>query len=347
MNRKKIVIIYGRGSQGSKGDLLLTRSLLHEGYKVLLINPSDPNDDGDKKKFYDLITDEGVFRMDIFREELDWEEVVRKIVNDFEYTYSSGGPLGQLIEDGSIPYAFIHMGFFTDEASSFNNSLHYFRRNVSELINYIQLYKMLGMKKFILNNQVTNLNFKSPYSTSVNMAIEMLKNTISENELRIIRYTDIIGEMVCTEEDDEKDEESIILGNSETSVINIVAGLDKDDLDNKAHINLNEKIYKDRLSHDTKTNGVCNYVFGDDLVNLHLALLDRDFDNSIPPVLNVGFKATTNQILERYSEGGELEFKFTPEDTPVNDYNNGLDYNIPEELGYVQEINSIKEALTD
>lgn len=346
MNRKKIVIIYGRGSQGSKGDLLLTRSLLQEGYKVLLINPCDPIDNGNKKKFYDLITNEGLFHTDIFREELDCEDSVKRIVNHFDYTYSSGGPLEQLTEDGSIPYAFIHMGFFTDEASSFNNSIHYFKRNVSELIYYIQLYKILGMKKFILNSQVTNLNFKSPYSNSVNMATEILKNTINEDELRIVRYTDIVGETICTD-DDEEEEESITLGNSDTSLINIVGDLQKDDSDNKAHLDLNEKIYKDRLSHDIKTNGVCNYVFGDDLVNLHLALLDRDFDNSIPSVLNVGFKATTRQVLERYVEGGEFEYKFTPEDTTVDDYNNGLDYNVPDELGYVQEVNSIKEALVD
>lgn len=346
MNRKKIVIIYGRGSQGSKGDLLLTRSLLQEGYKVLLMSPCDQDDDGDKKKFYDLITSEGLFKTSIFRDELDWEEVVSKMVTDLDYTCSHGGPLGQLTEDGSVPYAFIHMGFFTDEALSFDNSLLYFKRNVSELIYYIQLYKILGMKKFILNSQVTNLNFKSPYSDSVSMATEILKNTINEDELRIVRYTDIVGETVCTD-DDEEEEELITLGNSDTSLINIVGDLQKDDSDNKAHLDLNEKIYKDRLSHDIKTNGVCNYVFGDDLVNLHLALLDRDFDSNIPPVLNVGFKATTNQVLERYVEGGEFEFKFTPEDTTVDDYNNGLDYNIPEELGYVQEVNSIKEALID
>ena len=334
ISRKRTVIVYGRGSDGTKGDFIVVRELLSKGYDVVW---AVQNGNKSKDSFFemeDLLESEGLGKnLRVFH--LDNAGIYPYIEEDLNFKV-----------DGSVPYAMIHMGLVFDEKLSEDDPVNHYCDNVQNTLSLIKLYRNLGMKKFILNCAWDLLSKDSSSSRSVHDSMMCAINSLGENELRIISYSDVVGAIPYDyiDVDGEEKEKDIVLGNDDTCIINIVNSLDPDS-DGIHRIDLNEEIYKNRLSHIIKSNGVRNYVFGSDLANLHIALLNRDFDSDIPRDLYVGVTATTKEILDTMSSKGGLEYKFVPEEELDDDNKPTLTSNIPETLikkeDMLTEINQI------
>lgn len=320
INRKRTVVVYGQGFCGSKGDVSVVRALLHEGYDVVwLVNASKRK--MDLFEFEELLEAEGVL------------ENLRTIQLEENDLYPYVKDKDNLIVEGSAPYAIIHMGLVFDEGLSKDDPIGHYCSNVQNTLHLVKLYWDLGMRKFIMNCQYDLGASESSHSFDSISESMMVSRALGSAEVRTITYSEIVGALPYDyiDTDGETKEELITFGNDDTSIINIISNLEEDK-DGIHRIDLNEEIYKNRLGSATKSNAVRNYVFGADLDNLHIALLDRDFDSNIPDDLYIGVDATTKEVLDRMSSFGELEYKFTPENEIEEEYKCRIKHNIPEFL---------------
>lgn len=336
ISRKRTVVVYGRGSDGTKGDFIVVRELLHEGYDVVW---AVQNGNKPKEAFLEmeeLLDSEGLGE-NLRVLHLDSNGIYPYIEEDLNFKV-----------DGSVPYAMIHMGLAFDEKLSEDDPVNHYCDNVQGTISLIKLYKKLGMKKFILNCAYDLTTPKeSPSFLSIHDSMMCVINVLDRDEFRIVTYSDVVGEIPYDyiDVDGEKREDGgIVLGNDNTCIINMVNSLEPDS-DGIQRIDLNKEIYKNRLGYTTESNGFRNYVFGPDLADLHVALLDRDFDDTIPRDLYVGVNATTKEVLDTMSKGGSLEYKYVPEGEDKDEEKPKMTSNVPESLmigeGFLTEVNQI------
>lgn len=330
ISRKKTVVVYGRGYSGNKGDFQVVKKLLEDGYKVVWIYPMSNTGEEEEKAFDD-------FRKDLVNKGLYDNLDERGSGSELSEMCSDKNYLRKVIGKGdSVPYAVIHMGIYDDEKASTLNGQFYFNRNVGDTLKLIDMFKTLGMKKFILN--ITNTGKfprNNPSRDSSYLAELLCYHSLRTKEygFRVIRYNDVFGTL------NYGTDKEIVLGDESTSLINVVNSVVKN---KERKINLNEKIYKDRLCDDIQNNGVRNYIFGADLANLHSTLLDRDFSGDIPYSLNVGMRMNTVEILDRLVKLGHLDsYEFTPVDS--SKVNPSFEYNVPDSLGFKPVAESIEE----
>ena len=333
VNRKRTVVVYGRGTDGTKGDFIVVRELLYKGYDVVWAVQI-----GNKSR-------ESFFEMEELLESEGLYDHLRVLSLDSSGLQSYIGDTLNFKFDGSAPYAMIHMGLLYDEKLSEDDPINHYCENVQNTLSLLKLYGELGMRKFIVDCAYDLLSEDNYSIRSVCSSLMCVKDTLRENEFRTITYSDVVGVLPYSyiDVDGEEKEKDIVLGNDDTCIINIVNSLESNS-DGNYSIDLNEEIYSSRLGYAIKSNGIRNYVFGPDLANLHIALLNRDFDSNIPVDLYVGVTATTKEVLDAMSSKGELEYKFVPEEELDEDKKPILTSNVPETLvkeGMLTEINQI------
>lgn len=333
ISRKRTVVVYGRGSDGTKGDFIVVRELLYKGYDVVWAVQIGNKPRESFLEMEELLESEGLY------------DHLRVLSLDSSGLQPYVGDTLNFKFDGSVPYAMIHMGLLYDEKLSEDDPINHYCENLQNTLSLLKLYGELGMRKFIVDCAYDLLSKDSPSIRSVCTSLMCVKDNLREDEYRTITYSDVVGSLPYdyTDVDGEKKETEIVLGNDDTCIINIINNLESDS-DGNYRIDLNEEIYSSRLGYAVKSNGIRNYVFGSDLANLHIALLNRDFDSNIPIDLYVGVTATTKEVLDVMSSKGELEYKFVPEEELDEDKKPILTSNVPETLvkeGMLTDINQI------
>lgn len=324
ISRKRTVVVYGRGTDGTKGDFIVVRELLWKGYDVVWAVQNGNKSRESFLEMEELLESEGLY--DHLRVlYLDSSGLQPYVGDDFNFKF-----------DGSVPYAFIHMGLVFDEGLSKDDPVGHYLENVQNTLYTIRLYKDLGMKKYILNcaYDLTATKESSSFQ-SVYDSMMCVSGALGDEEVRRVVYSDVVEDLPYDYTDvdgKEKTDGCIIMGNDNTCIINIINNLERDPKDGIFRIDLNEEIYKNRLGSATKSNAARNYVFGPDLANLHIALLDRDFNSDIPNDLYIGVDATTKEVLDLMSSEGDLEYKFSPEGEVDEDKKIRIKSNIPEFL---------------